>query len=221
MGASGRELQCDASAVSTHTHKITILPVLTYIRDTFRKSFSSPCAYTRTSSAGRCPLIGRGNRSYIALEWHTQRFVFLKDTWRPYYEGWESERDILQKLNAAKVANVLTALACGDVCDAVEDLDGPTDDAQETDASNYSPVSGPKKVDWSFLDRKRVDGLPRAGVKRSADEAKDEDLRRQGSDLLHRAHTRLVLKEVCLPAAAFTRSKQLIQAVFDCVLGMS
>ncbi|RPD77268.1 hypothetical protein L226DRAFT_505403 [Lentinus tigrinus ALCF2SS1-7] len=79
-------------------------------------------------------LIGRGTRGFVALDWQSQRLVFLKDAWRPYYEGMEEEGEILEKLNKAGVANVPTVLAHGDV------------EGQETEASNYSPLTGPKKV---------------------------------------------------------------------------
>ncbi|RPD63392.1 hypothetical protein L227DRAFT_521527 [Lentinus tigrinus ALCF2SS1-6] len=79
-------------------------------------------------------LIGRGTRGFVALDWQSQRLVFLKDAWRPYYEGMQEEGEILEKLNEAGVRNVPTVLAHGDV------------EGQETEASNYSPLTGPKRV---------------------------------------------------------------------------
>ena len=79
-------------------------------------------------------LIGRGTRGFVALNWQSQRLVFLKDAWRPHYEGMQEEGVILEELNKAGVPNVPTVLAHGDV------------EGQETEASNYSPSTGPKKV---------------------------------------------------------------------------
>ena len=79
-------------------------------------------------------LIGRGTRGFVALDWQSQRLVFLKDAWRPHYDGMQEGGVILEKLNKAGVPNVPTVLAHGDV------------EGQETEASNYSPSTGPKKV---------------------------------------------------------------------------
>ncbi|RPD77244.1 hypothetical protein L226DRAFT_363187 [Lentinus tigrinus ALCF2SS1-7] len=79
-------------------------------------------------------LIGRGTRGFVALDWQSQRLVFLKDSWRRYYEGMEEEGEIIGKLNKAGVPNIPTVLAHGDV------------EEQETETSNYSPLTGPKRV---------------------------------------------------------------------------
>ncbi|RPD63382.1 hypothetical protein L227DRAFT_387575 [Lentinus tigrinus ALCF2SS1-6] len=79
-------------------------------------------------------LIGRGTRGFVALDWQSQRLVFLKDSWRRYYEGMEEEGEIIEKLNKAGVPNIPTVLAHGDV------------EEQETETSNYSPLTGPKRV---------------------------------------------------------------------------
>ncbi|KAI0698188.1 hypothetical protein C8T65DRAFT_742912 [Cerioporus squamosus] len=79
-------------------------------------------------------LIGRGTRGFVALDWQSQRLVFLKDAWRPHYDGMKEEGEILEELNKAGVPHVPTVLAHGDV------------EGQETEASNYSPFTGPKKV---------------------------------------------------------------------------
>ncbi|RPD63393.1 hypothetical protein L227DRAFT_642693 [Lentinus tigrinus ALCF2SS1-6] len=79
-------------------------------------------------------LIGRGTRGFVALDWQSQRLVFLKDSWRPYYEGMQEEGEIIEKLNKAGVPNIPTVLAHGDV------------EEQETETSNYSPLTGPKRV---------------------------------------------------------------------------
>ena len=80
--------------------------------------------------------MGHGTRRYAALEWKTQRFVFLKDAWRPFYEGVDSEGTTLQTLHDAHVPFTSTV-----VCH--EDVDGGR---QETEASEYA-ATGSKKPD--------------------------------------------------------------------------
>ncbi|TFK78153.1 hypothetical protein K466DRAFT_440952, partial [Polyporus arcularius HHB13444] len=107
-------------------------------------------------------MIGRGTRGYVALEWKTQRFVFLKDSWRACYTGVESEGTILSVLNANGVTNVPTVVQHSDV---------------------FFPP----------------------------DEVKP------GAGLRHMVHTRLVVKEICLPLTAFTSSKQLVRIIYGCI----
>ncbi|PIL30039.1 hypothetical protein GSI_07951 [Ganoderma sinense ZZ0214-1] len=125
-----------------------IIPVFKYVRDFFRESISSTWLPYRLKVCGRdyligepifAPhgLIGRGTRGYVALEWETQRLVFLKDAWRPFYEGVDQEGTTLAELNHTTVSFVPT-LICH------EDVGGSG--AQETEASQYS-TTGEKKRD--------------------------------------------------------------------------
>ncbi|OSD02248.1 hypothetical protein PYCCODRAFT_1411147 [Trametes coccinea BRFM310] len=64
-------------------------------------------------------LFGRGTRGYVALDVKTRRFVFLKDCWRPFYEGVEPEGNYLNLLNKEALVEphicVPTVVAHGDV----------------------------------------------------------------------------------------------------------
>ena len=125
-----------------------VTPVFKYVRELFRKSIAEPtwtCYSLRV--CGRDYLVGkpafaphgmggRGTRGYVALEWKTQRFVFLKDAWRPFYEGVDPEGTTVQILNNAHIPFVPT-LVCH------EDVGGGN---QETHASEYS-ATGSKKPD--------------------------------------------------------------------------
>ncbi|EJF59442.1 hypothetical protein DICSQDRAFT_172040 [Dichomitus squalens LYAD-421 SS1] len=123
-----------------------IRPVFEYVRTLFQQSVPKGWPRYKVTVDGRVYLIGksitpssglfgRGTRGYIALEWETQRFVFLKDTWRPHYVDLEHEGDMLQKLNTAKVSCVPTLVCHGAV------------GQQKTEASEYSPITGHKKPD--------------------------------------------------------------------------
>ncbi|RPD53824.1 hypothetical protein L226DRAFT_617358 [Lentinus tigrinus ALCF2SS1-7] len=228
-------LQCHADCA--------VLPVFTYVRDAFRRSIPpgqarlavkvGQCHYLIGRYANDPPtsLVGRGTKGYVALEWETQRFVFLKDTWRSYYNDIEREGDILRKLNSQGVKNVPTVIAHGDV------------EEQETETSNYSPVTGEKKVEnrAPFLEvvkanaaAKRLQSTvvgrmkpnpkdaagseDRRGQKRTADDRITEENFQQGQGLRHLTHYRLVVKEICLSLACFTDSEQLVGIIMDCVL---
>ncbi|KAI0787344.1 hypothetical protein C8Q74DRAFT_1348287 [Fomes fomentarius] len=129
---------CDHSAVNPEH----ISPVFSEIRTLFRDSISSNDfpRYVLTVGDRRflvgkpifraSGMVSRGTRGYVALDWGTQHFVFLKDAWRPYYNGLVPEGETLQKLNAKCISMVPTY-----VCD--EDIGN-----QETETSNYS-VTGP------------------------------------------------------------------------------
>ena len=133
--------------LSSSSATSAIIPVFKYVRDFFRDSVSNTWLPYRLKVCGRDYLIGepifgphglvgRGTRGYVALEWETQRLVFLKDAWRPFYEGVAQEGTTLGDLNDAEVPFVPT-LICH------EDVEGPG--AQETEASQYSSTGGKKR----------------------------------------------------------------------------
>ncbi|KAI1784568.1 hypothetical protein LXA43DRAFT_1122363 [Ganoderma leucocontextum] len=132
--------------LSSSSATSAIAPVFKYVRDLFRDSISETWLSYRLKVCGGdylvgkpifAPhgLIGRGTRGYIALEWKTQRLVFLKDAWRPFYQGVDQEGTTLELLNAEHVPFVPT-LICH------EDVDG----GQETEASAYSFTGSKKPV---------------------------------------------------------------------------
>ena len=290
---------CDKHA-SCHNSSPPIIPVLSFIRRLWSLSLASGYPRyvikleDRHYLVGKhifigFGLVGRGTRGYIALEWETQRFVFLKDSWRPYYDELEEEGDVLSKLNAEKILNVPTVLRYGDVHYTMGDKS-----EQETETSHYSPLTGGKEVDhtrypkfapdpkeeaalkkWLQSKHTNVDSEPPAvyqtmaatwqpghdsssdhefnpledtieaasmpelqagplrntntsqppsshiptGVKRSADAVEREDHKNQGAGLRHMVHTRMVVKEVCLPMTEFTSSFQLTNLIYECILG--
>ncbi|KAI1784581.1 hypothetical protein LXA43DRAFT_901342 [Ganoderma leucocontextum] len=132
--------------LSSSSATSAIAPVFKYVRDLFRESLSEDWLCYSLKVLGRdylvgkpifAPhgLVGRGTRGYVALEWKTQRLVFLKDAWRPFYHGVGQEGTTLKMINTAGVRFVPT-LICH------EDVGG----GQETEASSYSST-GPKEPD--------------------------------------------------------------------------
>ncbi|KAM5544460.1 hypothetical protein V8D89_002120 [Ganoderma adspersum] len=128
-----------------------VAPVFKYVRDFFRESIPESWTCYSLKVCGRHylvgkpifasrHLVGRGTRGYVALEWRTQRFVFLKDVWRPSYHGVDPEGTTLQILHDAHVPFVPT-LVCH------EDVGG----GQETGAPKHSSTGKLRKRNASGL----------------------------------------------------------------------
>ena len=139
-------------------------------------------------------MVGEGPRGYVAVDVETKRFVWLKDTWRPYYAGVDTEGDILRRLHAAQVPNISTVLCAGDI-------------RQETQMHyHWKPDTTTPARDCE-LKRSRS-GQPTAGGQQNCDHFPR-----------NLSHYRLVLREVCLRLVDFKTSRQLIQAVLDSLEG--
>ncbi|TFK84021.1 hypothetical protein K466DRAFT_239100 [Polyporus arcularius HHB13444] len=146
-------------------------------------------------------IVGEGIRGYVAVDVDTKRFVWMKDTWRPYYVDVEAEGDILRRLNEVHVPNIPTLICAGDIRQETQmgyhwELDCRTqhggETGQETRASKRDHSGAPKR-----------DGIGKNGG--------------QSSPPRHLSHYRLVVNEICLPFKDFKTSRQLIQVVSDCV----
>ncbi|OBZ73859.1 hypothetical protein A0H81_06310 [Grifola frondosa] len=174
---------------------------------------------TRYFLVGRChgqspDLVGRGTRTYVAIDVETETFVHLKDQWRytfdvpaegeaqgrvaPRDEGVQEgdgyplrpgelhlEGDILSHLNKTGVRNVPTMLCHGDV------------DGQVTVTRDV----------W----RQMPERLRKASSR--MDSAGDK--RHPPSTLMH---YRLVEKEVGRPLSEFKTSRNLVKLIYDCML---
>ena len=132
-------------------HALPVLPVWEIIRRMFRDTLVEGFPRYRIRLGGEdyliakhiflaSTMVGRGTRGYIALEWRTQRLVFLKDVWRPHFPGVPSEGEILSELNANDVPYIPQLIHYEDVCYE----DGTP---QETETSKYSPSTGSKRVE--------------------------------------------------------------------------
>ncbi len=144
--------------LSSSSATSAIIPVFNFVRDFFRESVTNNWLCYSLKVCGRdylvgepifAPhgLVGRGTRGYVALEWKTQRLVFLKDAWRPFYKGVDQEGATLNALNLGEVSFVPT-LVCH------EDVGGPG--AQETEASQYSSTGSKKRDVFGEQEKDRV-----------------------------------------------------------------
>lgn len=148
---------CDHCTPSTAPPRSLVRAVFSFVRALFRESLDENYPrYQITMSTGQFlvakpnfkafGMIGRGTRGYVALEWSTQRFTFLKDTWRPYYEGVDAEGSILDFLNSLHVSYIPKLICHGDVLN------------QETETSRYSPDAQPRKTVRPPTDSPTVQG---------------------------------------------------------------
>ncbi|KAI9066940.1 hypothetical protein FKP32DRAFT_1601461 [Trametes sanguinea] len=163
-------------------------------------------------------LFGRGTRGYVAFDVKKRRFVFLKDCWRPFYEGLKSEGAYLEILNSGGAdAAVPTLIAHGDVAGQV------TLTAQY---ANYRAAQAKQRRERALQQVRPSpsstcsgtvgDSAPPAasGSKHPSTSASEDD-----SDAVYRhfTHYRIVVKDVCLPFTEIRSSKQLVLLLFDCV----
>ncbi|EIW53037.1 uncharacterized protein TRAVEDRAFT_53454 [Trametes versicolor FP-101664 SS1] len=148
-------------------------------------------------------MFGRGTRGYIACDVKNNKFVWLKDSWRPFYEGVEQEGVYLETM-ASKLdikLNLPTVVAHGDVLQQTTYIAGYTTDGRTRSVSPPAESAS----DESTRGKKR----PREEV-----EAEPESVRE--SRLL--IHYRLAVEEVCMKMGDFTNGKQLVKLVSDCII---
>ncbi|KAI0713678.1 hypothetical protein C8Q76DRAFT_467703 [Earliella scabrosa] len=199
---------------------------LVFTRDSWRTSIQDPsCRYrlsVPTPNGDRFFLVGkplfvapgmsgRGTRGFIAWDVSGDRFVFLKDAWRPCYENVDTEGKVLRELRAAGVPNIPTT-----VCDG--ELDQVT--AAHFHASRLvtkpailEPRGEKRKADnpQGVADENEQDhpvceqNSPDASVNR-------------GKNLIRPVrHYRIVMEEVCLPLCDFKTGRQFVSILRDCV----
>ncbi|KAH9927522.1 uncharacterized protein BXZ73DRAFT_102652 [Epithele typhae] len=181
--------------------------------------------------------IGRGTRGWIALEWHTQRFVFVKDAWQPHCVDADPEHVMLKKLNDEKVPHVPTLVAAESYAGQVTYFSVIAGTAMPAVAqtapspTNGSPVSptASSDADPVGIYSPHVVNLPAVtnATLASADLATGtEQVDRQQQDepkepVLEgvRQHVRMVVDEVCLPLKEFPCGVYLVRAILHAIVG--
>ncbi|CDO74185.1 hypothetical protein BN946_scf185043.g237 [Trametes cinnabarina] len=181
-------------------------------------------------------MFGRGTRGYVALDVKTRRFVFLKDSWRPFYVGVEPEGYYLQLLASGKGASsglqVPSVIVHGDV----------TVSGQEQGHLTLTPLfarhllAGAKKAiraatgESASSASRPIDqqDIRRVKTKRPSDDESHTTVQGPKAEPLdaedtqnayyrHYTHYRIVVQDVCLPFSSIRSSKQLIQLLRDCI----
>ncbi|TBU40237.1 hypothetical protein BD309DRAFT_900258 [Dichomitus squalens] len=172
-------------------------------------------------------LFGRGTRGYVALDCTTNRFVWLKDTWRASLLFTDTEGDIVHQLNEAGIDNVPTLICHGDILNQAT----TTADWWERQRSRSSfPAVGSSTSSHSssresasrapLADRKRKraathtngnDETTAAGKRSPTPDA----LAHTNCPLQRHMHYRVAFEEVCLPLKKFVNGHQLGSVVLD------
>ncbi|KAI0806751.1 hypothetical protein C8Q74DRAFT_1362347 [Fomes fomentarius] len=205
----------------------------TYIREKFAESLEDEWPRYRvtvpTSGKGKkkfliakpvfqAPgMVGRGTRGYIAVDVETSQFVWLKDTWRPYYAGMKAEGEILQTLKRAGVTRIPTVLCGGDLGHQTQthfyqiddDVVASDEEMEGQDGEQQAPTTGSGVPAESESNRGSKRG--HSGDVKNVFASKKEP----HSRMRHLSHYRLVVNEVCLPLDEIKSSRQLIQVTLD------
>ncbi|KAI0631829.1 hypothetical protein C8Q77DRAFT_1074780 [Trametes polyzona] len=201
--------------------------VFKYVREKFRDSLVPgwPRYKLRVGPEGRIFLVGkpifcsstmfgRATEGFIAVEARTRRFAFLKDSWRPFYEGVEPEGTYLEMFARDVPEMIVPVVLChGDVAE------------QCAFAAVYE--ADPKRRKKESLEASQAN-VTRAnhGTKRARpedeQEAADVATPTEGTvgdngTLRHHIHYRIAVKDVCLPFESFKTTEQFIRLMCDCV----
>ncbi|KAI0643999.1 hypothetical protein C8Q79DRAFT_1011817 [Trametes meyenii] len=224
--------------------------VFQYVRDKFRASIDPELGWPRYKievGEERRPFLvgkpnffstlmfGRGTRGYVALDVKARRFVFLKDSWRPFYAGVEREDHYLELLtsNPGVSIDVPRLVAHGDVSDhyafttlyaehlRVKELAKVEGDGEipATPSSSDAPPS-PTPAS-SVIGQKRA----YEDIVDPATDAETHVLHADGGSLTesesgafrHHRHYRVVVLDVCLPFTEIVSSTQLVRLIYDCI----
>ncbi|KAH9915460.1 uncharacterized protein BXZ73DRAFT_54292 [Epithele typhae] len=210
-----------------------------YIRTLFKQSLTENAPRYALVIAGKFYLVcdpmarthgpfGRGTRGWPALEWHTQRLVFVKDAWQPHYDGVEPEHVTLKKLNEVKVEGVATLIAAEAYAGQVTYLSSV---AGVTSPGRNTPLSGGKSavaVDRNtphefappssqFDPQNPVDPTSGSGSGAAAGPADGAPVSQGLAGVRHLRHVRMVVAEICLPLRKFPRGLDLILIILDAI----
>ncbi|KAI0764185.1 hypothetical protein BD413DRAFT_673525 [Trametes elegans] len=185
-------------------------------------------------------LFGRGTHGYVALDPKSRRFVFLKDSWRPFYEDVEPEGHYLQILGSGEARDYVPRLLChGDVANQVAFTsyyqrykfppepatgdDEPDQQEQPTSPSQPpSPPPPPAPSDGGSTDGRsddaESDGLGPPSERNPSDPQPAEQDDHLPAFRDHR-HYRLVSKDVGLSFDCIETSQQLVECLYHCLIG--
>ncbi|KAI0641693.1 hypothetical protein C8Q79DRAFT_287183 [Trametes meyenii] len=185
-------------------------------------------------------MAGRGTRGYVALDYERDRFVWLKDAWRAYYELVDQEGSVLSRLNQESVDNVPTLVCHGDILNQTtmtptywERKNPPSPSTSPGPGPSLIPLALPPPAASSSRTLAEQQSVPSKGTKRclwEVDDGTDETLplpsnvdsklpkAREDCPLRRHMHYRLVVEEVAMPLTKFQNGRQLVSIILDCVV---
>ncbi|KAI0354094.1 hypothetical protein OH77DRAFT_1426513 [Trametes cingulata] len=208
-------------------------PVFKYVRQQFRASLATawPRYKLEVGEEKRVFLVakpifkastmfGRATRGYVAVDVKTGCFVFLKDSWRPYYAGVDCEGSYLELFAKDRTdMDVPTVICHGDV------------GRQRAFTAIYEGTPQGRKA----KERSRLEALGKTAVQpntapsgsrsrkraRPDYEAEAESIEEKkatnNESLRHHIHYRIAVEEVCLPFTEFRTTEQLIRLMSHCI----
>ncbi|KAI0641592.1 hypothetical protein C8Q79DRAFT_929651 [Trametes meyenii] len=225
--------------------------VFSYVRKKFRESLVADWPHYKLEAGpekrpflvgmpvySSSSMFGRGTRGYVALDVKSRRFVFLKDSWRPFYEGVEPEGHYLNMMSSEDKVFIPRLLVHGDVTgdftfaapyaqqrynkrrEALrEALEKARASGAQSDANAASPVQ-----EEEMRGKKRS---PDHMGNEDAEQAHDEESDTESDDgaetvpesryFRHYTHYRIAVKDVCLSFADIKSSYQLVNMIYDCM----
>lgn len=154
-------------------------------------------------------MFGRGTRGYIACDIETNQFVWLKDSWRPFYQGVEPEGNYLETM-ATKPGlrlTVPTVVAHGDV---LQQTTSVVEYYKADQSQSTTPSADVQSAEVHSVE-------PARGKKRPREEEEAAEKSDESEESRTFIHYRLAVNEVCLPMESFTRGKQLVRLILDCI----
>ncbi len=169
-------------------------------------------------------MFGRATRGYVAVDAKTRRFVFLKDSWRPFYAGVDPEGTYLKILSKDKALFVPAYLCDGDVGDQTAYTaiyEGEPERRRIREVRRRRTATEAKAAalaDAVVNNKKRSRETDDVGEP-PQDDALAADLAPSETEdtLRHHIHYRIVMKDVCLPFDRFRSSKELVHLIYHCM----
>ncbi|KAL7277947.1 hypothetical protein ACG7TL_007895 [Trametes sanguinea] len=174
-------------------------------------------------------LFGRGTRGYIAIDVKKRRFAFLKDCWRPFYEGLAAEGSYLKLLNPegapATGIRVPVLVAHGDVAGQVTltpqyanyQAARAKHEQQLAAQNDEQPSSSTCHSDGAIRSIPHIASVSPENL--TSEVEAEESHSQDDSEVVYRhfTHYRIAVKDICLPFTEITSSKQLVELLYDCV----
>ncbi|OJT11704.1 hypothetical protein TRAPUB_11766 [Trametes pubescens] len=164
-------------------------------------------------------MFGRGTRGYIACDLETNQFIWLKDSWRPFYEGVEPEGNYLEMMASKPGLKLIvpTVVAHGDVLRQTTSVAEyyKADQSQSTTPSAEVQSAENQSAEVQSVEVQSVESA--RGKKRAREEEEASEEPDEPTESRTFIHYRLAVKEVCMNMGNFKQGKQLVRMILDCI----
>ncbi|KAI0368154.1 hypothetical protein BV20DRAFT_1084536, partial [Pilatotrama ljubarskyi] len=205
-------------------------PVFKYVRQQFRESLARgwPRYRLEVGEEKRVFLVakpifrsstmfGRATRGYVAVDVQTRAFVFLKDSWRPFYVNVDPEGAYLEEFKGDEAMHVPTILCHGDVSNQVAFTAGCEERAREARKRDMLEALPKKRVPSDSTSSGSASKKRAKPDNEDDAESQEIDTTSEDVSLRHHIHYRIAVKEVCLPFSEFRTTEQLLRLLYHCI----